>query len=100
MPEHVPNTVLFNKYLEPPNNTATVPDSRDGKLSGETLIAEGNGWDWAPLETEAGPGVAPEPVEYAPVTPAATDKADDDKGKAGKAESKSNAGKSGQAKES
>jgi hypothetical protein len=73
MPTHVPNTVLFNKHLEPPHNKATVPDSRGGLISGETLIAQNNGWDWAPSEAEPPPGEQARAVEFRPVVPAASE---------------------------
>lgn len=66
--EHVPNIVLYNRFLDPPHNTATVPDSPGGRLSGETMIGDGStGWDWAPLPADPGPGRQAQPVEYAPV---------------------------------
>lgn len=60
MPEHVPNTVLVHRDLPAPTNTTTVPDTRDGYLSGLTLIQDSGGaWDWAPLPPDAEPGLAP-----------------------------------------
>lgn len=62
MPIHVPNTVLVHRDLPAPTNTTTVPDTPDGRLSGETLIKDSMGaWDWAPLPPEANPGEAPVP---------------------------------------
>lgn len=78
MPEHVPNTVLFNKHLEPPNNTTTVPDSRGGLISGQALIDQESGWDWAPLEAEPSPGEQVRAVEYRPVEPEASGPAETD----------------------
>lgn len=72
MPEHVPNTVLFNKYLEPPHNTTTVPDSRGGLISGQTLIDQGAGWEWAPADAEPEPGERAKAIEYRPVVPEAS----------------------------
>lgn len=70
MPEHVPNTTLYNRFLEPPNNIAHVPDSHGGRISGETLIGDGStGWAWAPLPEDPPPGLSQAPVEYVPVEP-------------------------------
>lgn len=68
MPDHVPNTKLYNKNLSPPNNTCTVPDSIGGRISGEALIRESDGaWQWEPETPEPTPGLAPESVQYEPV---------------------------------
>lgn len=63
---------LYHKHLEPPSNVCEVPDTPDGRLSGETMIRESQGaWQWAPEPEDPEPGLAPEPVEYAPVKPKA-----------------------------
>jgi hypothetical protein len=59
-------TVLYNEHLTPPDNIATVPDTLDGHLSGETMIRTTPGWHWAPAEPEAQPGTEPEPVTFVP----------------------------------
>lgn len=72
MADKLSRTVLYNEHLEPPDNVTEVPDSPDGHLSGETLIAEGVGWQWAPEPAEPTPGTQAEPVTFAPVKPKGT----------------------------
>jgi len=67
MADNLSRTVLYNEHLAPPANTTEVPDTPDGYLSGETLIAQDVGWAWAPLPAEPEPGTVAEPVTYAPV---------------------------------
>lgn len=89
MPEHVPNTVLYNKNLEPPNNLAEVPDSNGGRISGEALIAQDVGWAWVPLPDEPPQGEQPKAVEFVPATEA----------EAGTKTKPRSGGKTGQSKE-
>lgn len=67
MADKLSRTVLYNENLEPPTNTTEVPDTPDGHLSGETLIAQGNGWQWTPEPAEPEAGLQSESVTYAPV---------------------------------
>lgn len=67
MAEFVPSTTLWNKNLIPPHNVCEVPDSPGGRISGETLIAQSDGWDWLPEPIDQGPGLAPAPAMFEPV---------------------------------
>lgn len=70
-------TVLYN---ETTGGTTTVPDTRDGYLSGQTLISSGAGWKWAPVEPEARPGEQPEAVTFVPQVPEGKPEEPEDKG--------------------
>jgi hypothetical protein len=55
--------LMYHPDLEPPNNEAEVMNDA------QAAIYEESGWKRAPEPPEAKPGLAPEPVKYAPVEP-------------------------------
>ena len=72
-------TVLYNEHT---GGTTTVPDTRDGRLSGEMLVSSGAGWRWAPVEPEARPGEQPEAVIFVPKIPEGAEPEPEGKAKA------------------
>jgi hypothetical protein len=52
---------MYHPNLEPPNNEAEVMNEA------QVAIYEESGWKRAPEPAEPEPGLAPQPVEYAPV---------------------------------
>jgi hypothetical protein len=52
---------MYHPNLEPPNNECEV------MTDDQAAIYEESGWKRAPEPPEAKPGLAPQPVEYAPV---------------------------------
>lgn len=57
---------LYHDDLEPPNNTMEVADTDAGRLEAKHWI-DNVGWKVAPDPPAPQPGLAPEPVQYAPV---------------------------------
>ena len=52
---------MYHPDLEPPNNTA------EALTEDQAAVYEEAGWKRAPEPAEPEPGLAPQPVEYAPV---------------------------------
>jgi hypothetical protein len=53
--------LMYHPNLEPPHNEAEV------MTDAQVAIYEESGWKRAPEPAEPKPGLAPQPVEYAPV---------------------------------